>query len=87
MPILLRKADLLRRFKTHAGIARAFKPILGHPLSRQAPVQWEEFIPALRAHELLSHYEDLCDDVVDIRTGRTPREERESMIEIAEHEL
>lgn len=87
MPILLRKADLLRRFKTHAGIARAFKPILGHPLSRQAPLQWKEFIPPLRAHELLGHYQDLCDDIVDINSGRTPREERELMIEVAEEKL
>ena len=80
MPILLRKADVLRRFRTYAGVARAFVPILGHPLTRQAPTMWGEYIPELRARELIEYYADLRDDLVDTSTGLSAREVRDSQM-------
>lgn len=80
MSTLLRKSDVVAHFGgTFAGTARAFEPILDKPLSRAAVRQWPEVVPELRARQLLDHYPELKDLVLDPGTRLTLREMRERL--------
>lgn len=70
---LLRSADVAEHFGSGAAVARAFTP----PLSRAAVSQWGEFVPADRAHYLLSNTPGLYDLLVDQATGLTVKQMRE----------
>lgn len=81
MTILLRKSDVFERFGgTAPKVALAFAPFLDKPLARQAPLQWGEFLPELRARQLIEHYPDMKDLVVDPKTGLSLREMRSRLI-------
>lgn len=76
----LRKSDVVAHFGgTFAGTARAFAPVIGQPLSRNAVRQWPDIVPELRARQLLDHYPELQDLVLDPGTRLTLREMRQRL--------
>lgn len=80
MTILLRKTDVVAFFgPTNGHTARAFEPILGKPLSKNAIRQWPEYVPELRAMQLLKHYPALEELVLDPATRLTLREMRDRL--------
>jgi len=71
MSTILRTSNVLAYFGGNRGeVARAFSP----PLTRQAIRQWGEFVPELRARQLLEKHPDLQAAVLDPDTGRTRME-------------
>lgn len=77
MKTLLRSADVVAHFgPTNGHTARAFIPIIGRPLSKNAVRQWGEYVPELRARQLLDHYPNLRELVLDPVTRLTPAETR-----------
>lgn len=79
MAHLLRKADVLAYFGNNcAAVGRAFAPanVAGRALSKTAVRNWPEFVPELRARQLLEGYPELRDLVVDPVTRLTAREMR-----------
>lgn len=80
MKTLLRKTDVVAFFgPTNGHTARAFIPIEGAALSKNAVRQWPEFVPELRALQLLKQYPGLQDLVVDPVTRLTRTEMRERL--------
>ena len=76
MSILLRKSVVLALFGgNHAAVGRDFTP----PISRVAVLNWPEFLPELRARQLLERHAELKQDVVDPETGLSLREMRERL--------
>jgi len=73
---LIRKSDVLGLYDgNHAAVARAFTP----PLSRVAVRNWPDYVPELRARQLLEIHPELRDFVLDQETGMTPRQMRERL--------
>ncbi len=80
MKTLLRKKDVVAFFgPTFGHTGRAFTPILGKPLSKNAVRQWPDFVPELRALQLLKQYPALQDLVLDPVTRLTRVEMRERL--------
>lgn len=76
MAILLRKSDVLDLFNgNHAAVGRDFNPAL----SRVAVLKWPEFVPELRARQLLDRHPRLKELQVDPETGLSLREMRERL--------
>lgn len=74
---MLRASDVVAHFGgSCAATARAFAPITGSALSRNAVRQWPELVPELRTRQLLDHYPELRDLVLDPHTMLTLREMR-----------
>ena len=76
MPVLLRTSDVLALFNgNRAAVARAFDP----PISRIAVRYWREYVPELRARQLLERHPELKDHVVDPETGLSLAQMRERL--------
>lgn len=85
MTTLLRKQDVVAHFgPTNGHTARAFIPIIGRALSKNAIRQWPDYVPELRAMQLLKQYPELQELVLDPSTRLTLREMRERLKRPAE---
>lgn len=78
---LLRSKDVIAHFEgNHAAVGRAFAATShGQALSRVAIRKWPEFVPELRARQLIERYPELRELVVDPVTRLSAREMRERL--------
>ena len=75
----LRKKDVLAYFgNSGTKVARALAAIRGK-YTQQAVVRWGEFVPELPARQLLDHYPELKELVLDPTTGLSLRDMRERL--------
>ena len=75
----LRKSDVIAFFDNNgAKVARALAAIRGK-YTQQAVFRWGEFVPELPARQLLDHYPELKDLVLDPATGLSLRDMRQRL--------